>query len=124
MVFHTDCRRLPQRARLPRPARYVLVGDSVHRRQQQQPVGQVLVAQLLADHGLDTYNLAYHGGNLADYAAYIRGFRTRHGDDFRALLFLFEGNDFEDSRGRNPGLAGAATASATTGCSRISTPTG
>ena len=30
----------------------------------------------------------------------MRGFAKRHGGDFRVLVFLFEGNDFEESRGR------------------------
>jgi hypothetical protein len=59
----------------------------------------MLVEQLKRDYGMDVYNLAYPG-NLADYAAYVRGFRERYGDGFRVLLFLFEGNDFEESRGR------------------------
>jgi hypothetical protein len=78
--------------------RYLLVGDSfiagISNGQE-----DLLVTQLRRDHGLDTYSLAYPG-NLADYAAYIRGFVHRHGQDARVLLFLFEGNDFEESRGR------------------------
>lgn len=81
--------------------RLVLVGDSfVAGTANSQE--HALVSQLRDGHGVDAYSLAYNGGNLADYAAYIRGFRARHGNDFRVLLFLFEGNDFEESRGRNP----------------------
>lgn len=74
--------------------RYVLLGDSF-------VVGvgdsqaDTLDAQLRRDHGLDTYNLGHPGGP-ADYVAYVRGFRARHGEDFKLLLFLFEGNDFPD----------------------------
>lgn len=77
---------------------YVLVGDSfvAGSSNTQQ---DMLAAQLMRDHRLDTYSLAYPG-SPADYAAYIRGFVQRHGESFRVLLFLFEGNDFEESRGR------------------------
>jgi hypothetical protein len=78
--------------------RYVLVGDSfVAGTDNTQP--DVLYAQLLSTYGIDTYSRGYPG-NLADYAAYIRSFQRRHGDNFRVLLFLFEGNDFDESRGR------------------------
>ena len=77
---------------------YVLVGDSfVAGTDNSQP--DVLYAQLLAGYGIDTYSRGYPG-NLADYAAYIRSFQRRHGNNFKALLFLFEGNDFDESRGR------------------------
>ena len=72
--------------------RWVLVGDSfiagVNNTQ-----GETLSAQLLRDHGIDTYNLA-HPGDLGDYVKYINGFRRQHGKQFKVLLFLFEGNDF------------------------------
>lgn len=100
MVFHTDSDGF-RNERDYHGQRYLLVGDSfIAGNSNSQP--DMLYAQLLADHGIDAYNLAYPG-NLADYAAYIRGFRERHGEDFRVLLFLFEGNDFDESRGRNPG---------------------
>lgn len=77
---------------------YVLVGDSfVAGTDNSQP--DALYAQLLARYGIDTYSRGYPG-NLADYAAYIRSFQRRHGDHFKVLLFLFEGNDFDESRGR------------------------
>lgn len=78
--------------------RYVLVGDSfIGGNSNTQE--DMLYNQLLRDHGIDTYSLAYPG-SPADYAAYINGFKKRHGENFRALVFLFEGNDFEESRGR------------------------
>jgi hypothetical protein len=78
--------------------RYVLVGDSfVAGNSNSQP--DLLYAQLLAQYGLDTYSLAYQG-NLADYASYIHSFQRRDGNNFRVLLFMFEGNDFEESRAR------------------------
>ena len=78
--------------------RYVLVGDSFVAGSSNDQK-DVLYAQLLADYGIDTYSCGYPG-NLADYAAYIRSFQRRHGNNFKALLFLFEGNDFDESRGR------------------------
>jgi hypothetical protein len=81
---------------------YVLVGDSfVAGNSNSQP--DLLYTQLLAQYGLDTYSGAYQG-NLADYASYIRSLQQQNKNDFRVLLFIFEGNDFEDSRAR-PGYA-------------------
>lgn len=77
---------------------YVLVGDSFIAGSSNSQE-DMLAVQLLRDHHLDTYSLAYPG-SPADYAAYVRGFAQRHGRNFRVLLFLFEGNDFEESRGR------------------------
>lgn len=78
-----------------RGQRYVLVGDSFI-----AAVGDtqanMLNAQLERDYGIDSYNLG-HPGNLTDYIAYIEGFRARYGQDFKVLLFLFEGNDFPDA---------------------------
>lgn len=97
VVFQTDSEGF-RNERDYHGQRYVLVGDSfVAGNSNSQP--DVLYAQLLSDYGLDTYSLAYQG-NLADYASYIRGFRQRHGENFRVLLFLFEGNDFDESRSR------------------------
>lgn len=78
--------------------RYLLVGDSFIAGNSNTQ-GDLLYKQLLRDHGIDTYSLAYPG-SPADYAAYINGFKKRHGENFRALVFMFEGNDFEESRGR------------------------
>ena len=75
--------------------RYVLVGDSfVVGMNDSQP--DTLSAQLRRDYGLDTYNLG-QPGDLGDYRDYVSVFRERHGGDFRALLFIFEGNDLADS---------------------------
>lgn len=79
--------------------RYLLVGDSFIAGTSNSQE-DMLVTQLRQNHGFDTYNLAYPG-NLAAYAAYIQGFVRRHSQEARVLLFLFEGNDFEESRGRN-----------------------
>ena len=76
--------------------RYLLVGDSFIAGSSNSQE-DLLVSQLLRDHGLDTYSLAIPG-SPADYAVTVRGFAKRHGGDFRVLLFLFEGNDFDDIR--------------------------
>jgi len=95
--FHTDSDGFRNQHDY-RGQRYVLVGDSFIAGSSNSQE-DMLSAQLLQRHGLDTYTLAYPG-SPADYAAYIRGFRQRHGENFRVLLFIFEGNDFEESRGR------------------------
>lgn len=79
--------------------RYLLVGDSFIAGSGNSQE-DMLATQLLRDYGLDTYGLACPG-NPADYAAYVRGFTQRHGENVRVLLFLFEGNDFEEGHGRN-----------------------
>lgn len=73
---------------------YVLLGDSfvVGNGSDQ---ADTLRAQLERDYAIDTYDLAY-SGDPYDYLLYVDGFRRRHGDEFRILLFLFEGNDFRD----------------------------
>lgn len=97
MIFNTDSRGF-RNERDYHGQRYVLVGDSfVAGNSNSQP--DLLYAQLLAAYGVDTYSSAYQG-NLADYAAYIRSFQRRYGNGFRVLLFIFEGNDFEESRAR------------------------
>ena len=95
--FHTDADGF-RNERDYHGQRYLLVGDSFIAGNSNSQE-DLLVTQLLRDHGLDTYSLAYPG-NPADYAAYMRGFSSRYGENFRVLLFLFEGNDFEESRGR------------------------
>jgi lysophospholipase L1-like esterase len=94
VVFRTDSDGFRNDADY-RGQRYVLVGDSFI-----AAVGDsqedMLNAQLARDHGIETYNLG-HPGDLGDYLAYIEGFRRRHGEDFKVLLFLFEGNDFPDA---------------------------
>jgi hypothetical protein len=97
MIFATDAQGF-RNERDYHGQRYLLVGDSFAAgNSNSQP--DVLYAQLLSQYGLDTYSLAYQG-NLADYASYIHSFQQSHGNDFRVLLFIFEGNDFEESRAR------------------------
>ncbi len=97
MRFHTDADGF-RNERDYHGQRFVLVGDSFIAGNSNSQE-DLLVTQLARDYGLDTYSLAYPG-SVADYAAYVRGFVKRHGENARVLLFLFEGNDFEESRGR------------------------
>jgi hypothetical protein len=79
--------------------RYLLVGDSF-------VVGtgndqaDMLSAQLRRDHAIDAYNLA-HPGDVVDYADYVSGFKASHHTDAKVLLFIFEGNDFVESRAKH-----------------------
>jgi len=53
----------------------------------------LLSAQLERDCGLPAYNLAFPG-ELHSYVRYVQGFFRTHDSKARALVFLFEGNDF------------------------------
>ncbi len=78
--------------------RYVLVGDSF-------TVGNgtskedILTTQLKETYHKDTYEVAYAGG-IPEYVKYILYFQKKYGNDFKVLLFLFEGNDFPESVSR------------------------
>jgi len=53
----------------------------------------IVTEWLRREHQLDTYNLG-HPGDMEEYVTRIKAFRKRYGDNFHALLFVFEGNDF------------------------------
>lgn len=76
--------------------RYLLVGDSFVAGTGNSQA-DILSAQLRRDHAIDTYNLA-HPGDVVDYAGYVAGFKASHHTDAKVLLFIFEGNDFVESR--------------------------
>ena len=73
---------------------FVLVGDSFvlgsGNTQEEN-----LTGQLLRDYGVDTYNLAFPT-DLKGYVQNIEKLANHHGADFKAILFLYEGNDFTD----------------------------
>lgn len=96
--FHTDADGF-RNQRDYHGQRYLLVGDSFIAGSGNSQE-DLLASQLLRDYGLDTYSLAIPG-SPADYAVTMRGFAKRHGGNFRVLLFLFEGNDFDESRERH-----------------------
>jgi hypothetical protein len=77
--------------------KYVLVGDSFVAGSSNTQA-DLLSRQLKDRYGIAVYNLAHPGG-LPDYAAYVSAFRRQH-TGFRVLLFVFEGNDFEEGTGK------------------------
>ena len=77
---------------------YVLIGDSFIAGSSNTQT-DLLSSQLKRNHGIAGYNLAHPGG-LSDYADYVEIFSKNH-RNLRALVFVFEGNDFipeEDER--------------------------
>ena len=78
--------------------KYVLVGDSfvVGSDNSQE---DTLQSQLKETYGIDTYSLAYPGG-IPEYVKFILYLQRKYQDDFKVLLFLFEGNDFPESYSR------------------------
>jgi hypothetical protein len=52
-----------------------------------------LCSQLKSIYNLDVYNLS-HPADITGYSRYIRAFEKKYGGNFRALMFVFEGNDF------------------------------
>ena len=77
---------------------YVLVGDSFIAGNGNSQ-DDTLDEQLRRDYNLDMYNLGIEG-DMHSYANNIMEFQKDHGDDFKALLFVFEGNDFISSPNR------------------------
>jgi hypothetical protein len=71
---------------------YIFVGDSFIAGSSNTQ-SDLLSVQLKQDYELPGYNLAHPGG-LPDYADYVEAF-ARNYHDFRVLVFVFEGNDFE-----------------------------
>lgn len=76
--------------------RYLLVGDSFVAGTGNTQA-DILSAQLHRDYAIDAYNLA-HPGDVVDYATYVAGFKATYHSDAKVLLFIFEGNDFVESR--------------------------
>lgn len=59
---------------------------------------------LMQEHGLNAYNLAAVGGDLADYRQWLDGFLAEHpASPAKAVVFLFEGNDFGPVRDARAG---------------------
>jgi hypothetical protein len=84
-------------------ARVLLVGDSFIAGSGSTQA-DLLSAQLQRDYGLPAYNLAFPG-ELHSYVRFVEGFFRTHTSDAKALIFLFEGNDFPAPK---PGRAGQA----------------
>lgn len=81
---------------------YIIVGDSFIAASSTDQ-SQLLSAQL-KPFGINAWNVAAVGGDLADYAKWIEHTRKRVSADAKILLFFFEGNDFakpeDDEQGR------------------------
>lgn len=71
---------------------YVLVGDSFIAGSGNSQE-RLLDVQLRERYGIEAYNLGQPGGAI-DYAHNIQKLHGKYGGDFKALVFLFEGNDF------------------------------
>jgi len=69
----------------------------------------LLSNQLRRDYGIPAYNLAFPG-ELHSYVRYVQTFFKTHQSGPKALIFLFEGNDFPLPR---PGAAASAKKPAT-----------
>jgi hypothetical protein len=78
--------------------KYLLVGDSFVAGSGNTQV-DLLSAQLSRDYAINAYNLA-HPGDVPDYAMYVAGFKATYPGDAKVLLFIFEGNDFVESRAK------------------------
>jgi hypothetical protein len=63
-----------------------------------------LSRHLRREHGLDAYNIAAVGGDLADYRQWLDEFLAEHPQSpAKAVVFLFEGNDFGPVRDARAG---------------------
>lgn len=71
---------------------YIIVGDSFVAASSTNQ-SQILSAQL-RDQGIEAWNVAAVGGDLADYARWIDHTRAAVSKDAKIMLFFFEGNDF------------------------------
>ena len=72
--------------------KFILIGDSFiagNGNSQED----TLSSQFKKTFGVNTYNMG-HPGAVVDYFENIKKFSEKFGDNFKALLFVFEGNDF------------------------------
>jgi hypothetical protein len=79
--------------------KFILIGDSFiagNGNSQED----TLSSQLKNKFGSNTYNMG-HPGAVVDYIENIKKFKEKYGAEFKALLFVFEGNDFVKRRGLN-----------------------
>ncbi|MFZ2089548.1 MAG: hypothetical protein WAU47_13325, partial [Desulfobaccales bacterium] len=80
----------------PKTARVLLVGDSFIAGSGSTQE-DLLSVQLWRDYGIAAYNLAFPG-ELHSYVRYVQGFFQKSQSGAKALLFLFEGNDFPQAK--------------------------
>lgn len=72
--------------------KFILVGDSFiagNGNSQED----LISSRLKEKYGAQVYNLGIMG-DIADYVSNINKFKAKYGSDFKALMFIFEGNDF------------------------------
>ncbi len=75
--------------------KYVIVGDSfiaANGTSQEHTI----TSQLKDIWGMDTYSLGFAGG-IPEYVKYVLYLQRKTVPDFKVLLFLYEGNDFEET---------------------------
>jgi hypothetical protein len=82
--------------------KYILVGDSfiVGANETQEN----MLSSQLYKYNISSYTLAYPG-DIPEYVQFISYFQKKYRGDYRILLFLFEGNDFQDKYGNNQQLS-------------------
>ncbi len=88
----------PVSIRITSDGKYVLVGDSFiagNGNSQED----LLASQLTDRYGIDSYTLAYPAG-IPEYMKFILYLERTYGTGFKVLLFLFEGNDFDEAFSR------------------------
>jgi len=75
--------------------KYVLVGDSfIFGAADSQE--DILSSQLKNKYNIDVYNVSFTG-DIFHYVKFIKEFEKRAKSDFKVLLFIYEGNDFNDA---------------------------
>jgi hypothetical protein len=82
--------------------KYILVGDSfiVGANETQEN----MLASQLYKYNISSYTLAYPG-DIPEYVQFISYFQKKYRGDYRVLLFVFEGNDFQDKYSKNQQLS-------------------
>lgn len=91
VIFHTDSLGFRNYNNFHQQ-KYLLLGDSFIAGNGITQ-DEILTEQLLKEHSLDSYNLAYPGG-IESYGKYLKLFEETFGNEHKVFLFLFEGNDF------------------------------
>jgi hypothetical protein len=77
--------------------KYLVVGDSFVLGTGNTQA-DILSSQLKRQYHIDTYNLS-SPADMTGYARYLRHFKKTYGSNFKAFIFVFEGNDFPESHG-------------------------
>lgn len=79
--------------------KFIMVGDSfVAGNSNSQE--DILSSRFRETYGVSVYNMG-HPGAVIDYIENVKKFKDKYGGDFKALMFIFEGNDFVLRKGLN-----------------------